>query len=102
LEDERKQARRTLSQLNIITDETNQELMLFSKQIEDLENLLRSAKSKLKELLNQDKVETQQPKTLSAVSSRSEEAAAKVASEAAAEAVAAGQEAAAALKSCCN
>jgi len=95
LEDERKQARRTLSQLNIITDETNQELMLFSKQIEDLENLLRTAKSKLKELLNQDKVETQQPKTLSAVSSRSEEAAAKVASEAAAEAVAAGQEAAA-------
>jgi hypothetical protein len=97
LDNESERARDTLSQFNIIAGETNQELMLFSKQIKDLENLLQIAKSKLMELLNQHNVETQQPKTLLiTVSSRSEEAAAKVASEAAAEAVATGQEAAAA------
>ncbi len=96
LEDERKRAWGTLSKLKIMKDETEQELMLFSKQMQDRQNLFQTANSKLEQLRNQQNVETQQLNTLlMTVSSRTKEAAAKVASEAAAHAVAAGQEAAA-------
>ncbi len=96
LEDERKRAWSTLSKLKIIKDETEQELMLFSKQMQDRKYLFRTANSKLEQLRNQHNVQTQQLNTLlMTVSSITKEAAAKVASEAAAGAVAAGQEAAA-------